>query len=515
MTISLDKINSAVSTVTSRVPVIDLQNAATDVTNQNASKTFSVLGQSAGQVTNGIVGLTQEVDEGYESDLIEGLGLVQMGPDVPDITPDIIGDTSAHSVDIDRIIGADVNNTPFPQIGITLPNGQKFDLFGGSSVEAIAALLSSATGKNFNQLLPILQGLTSGNLQNVLKDALSTTISQTLSPIIASFNVKLQNAIGGTITSVLEDIADRVDGPIGNILNDLADGKLKPDVIQQLVQSISDKDYGFVIAEIAKVSSQDINTIETTVLAQSTSLADRIQIVDPYLNLPDFVVGGTASTWAGAQTNTTGNVSRENSSSTGSGVYTFSAITSTEELEAELRSTSRSITETVLHWSAHFIDSNVGAREVHRIGLARGFSGCSYHFVIRRDGIIERGRPINLKGAHAKANGHNSFSIGVSFIAGYNCLSGTPNYRNYVSSESITAAQWNAFDQYLTTFFKVFPGGQVFGHNDTDPGNKPDPGIDVPQYVLNKFGTRNVTAGTQPPIGPVELASVRSNTNIG
>lgn len=515
MTISLAKLNSAVSTVTGRVPVIDLQNAGTEVIQQNTSKEFSVLGETAGQIVNGIVGLTQEVDDGYEADVIEGIGLVQMGPDVPDITPDIIGDTSAHSADIDRIIGADTSDTPFPQIGITLSNGQKFNLFGGSGVEAISAMLSLATGKNFSQLIPILQGLTSGNLKNVLKDALATTISKTLAPVISEFNVKMRSAIGGTITSVLEDIADRVDGPIGNILNDLADGKLKPEKIVQLVQAISDKNYTFVINEIAKVSSKDINLIETTVLSQSTSVGDRIQLVDPYKNFPDFVVGSTARSWAGDQTNIDGNVTRNGTLGTGNTTYTFSAITSTEELEAEFRSTSREITETVLHWTANYIDQDVGAREMHQVALNRGFNGCSYHFVIRRDGTIERGRPIDLVGAHAKANGHNNFSIGVSFVAGYNCLSGTPNPERYASSESITSAQWNSLDKYLTTFFKVFPGGQVFGHNDTDPGRKPDPGIDVPQYVFNKFGTQNVTTGTQSPLGAAQLASIRTSTNIG
>jgi N-acetylmuramoyl-L-alanine amidase len=515
MTISLDKLNSAVSTISSRVPVIDLQNAATDVIQQNTSKEFSVLGTSAGQVVNGIIGLTQEVDEGYEADVIEGIGLVQMGPDVPDITPDIIGDTSAHQTDIDRIIGADTSDTPFPQIGVTLPNGTKFNLFGGSGVEAIAAMLSFATGKNFSQLVPILQGLTSSNLQSVLKDALATTISKTLGPVIAEFNVKMEAAIGGTITSVLEDIADRVDGPIGSILNDLADGKLKVEKIRELVQAISDKNYTFVINEIAKVSSQDIDLIETTVLAQSTSIGDRIQLVDPYRNFPDFVVGSTARSWAGEQTNIDGNVTRTGTLGTGSGTYTFSAITSTEELEAELRSTSREITETVVHWTANFIDQDVGAREVHQTSLARGFSGCSYHFIIRRDGTIERGRPINIMGEHAGANGHNNYSIGISMVGGYNCLSGTPNKERYISAESLTSAQWSSLDQYLATFWKVFPGGQVFGHNGTDPGNKPDPGVDIPQYIFNKFGKRNVTVGTQNPLRASQLAAARTTTNVG
>ena len=59
MTISIDKLNSAVSTITTRLPVIDLQNAGSLVSNQNAATAFSVIGQTPGHTVAGIIGLTQ------------------------------------------------------------------------------------------------------------------------------------------------------------------------------------------------------------------------------------------------------------------------------------------------------------------------------------------------------------------------------------------------------------------------------------------------------------------------
>ena len=100
MSISIDKLNSAISTITTRLPVIDLQNAGSTVSNQNAATQFSVIGKTPGQTVAGIIGLTQEVDEGYEADIIEGIGLVEMGPGVPGITADIIGDPSSNADDI-------------------------------------------------------------------------------------------------------------------------------------------------------------------------------------------------------------------------------------------------------------------------------------------------------------------------------------------------------------------------------------------------------------------------------
>ena len=67
----------------------------------------------------------------------------------------------------------------------------------------------------------------------------------------------------------------------------------------------------------------------------------------------------------------------------------------------------------VLHHSA---SRDVPAAEIHALHLAKGWYGIGYHFVIRKNGSIERGRPLEMIGAHAgpEVNGH---SIGI-------CLTG-------------------------------------------------------------------------------------------
>jgi N-acetylmuramoyl-L-alanine amidase len=194
--------------------------------------------------------------------------------------------------------------------------------------------------------------------------------------------------------------------------------------------------------------------------------------------------------------------------------YEFKFVDSFEELIADFRGTNREITETVVHWTAHYTDQgHVGSEELHNIAVNRGFSGCSYHYIIKRDGSLQRGRPLNRIGAHAKANGHNKYSIGVSMVGGYNCNSGNPHYNKFISAESITSEQWNTLDQFLRAFYVVWPGGQVWGHNDTDPESKVDPGIDMQEYIQNKFKKKNKSAsGTLPPLSPSELVGA-SNTN--
>lgn len=63
------------------------------------------------------------------------------------------------------------------------------------------------------------------------------------------------------------------------------------------------------------------------------------------------------------------------------------------------------------------IDRDVSAAEIHQWHQEQGWSGIGYHFVIRKDGIIERGRPRSTIGAHAE--GFNNRSIGINIVGDF------------------------------------------------------------------------------------------------
>jgi N-acetyl-anhydromuramyl-L-alanine amidase AmpD len=67
----------------------------------------------------------------------------------------------------------------------------------------------------------------------------------------------------------------------------------------------------------------------------------------------------------------------------------------------------------IIHHAASAGD--VSAATIHGWHLRNGWAGIGYHYVIRMSGIVERGRPENVIGAHAKD--HNGDSIGI-------CLAG-------------------------------------------------------------------------------------------
>lgn len=65
----------------------------------------------------------------------------------------------------------------------------------------------------------------------------------------------------------------------------------------------------------------------------------------------------------------------------------------------------------VVHHTGNPTDDDLSAEDIHQSHLNQGWSGIGYHFVIRKNGQVEEGRPVWAIGAHAY--GENSHSIGV------------------------------------------------------------------------------------------------------
>lgn len=70
------------------------------------------------------------------------------------------------------------------------------------------------------------------------------------------------------------------------------------------------------------------------------------------------------------------------------------------------------LSKAIIH---HTASHDVSAKTIDTWHKERGWDGIGYHFVIRKDGSIEKGRDINKIGAHAK--GRNNY-IGI-VLTGY------------------------------------------------------------------------------------------------
>ena len=74
--------------------------------------------------------------------------------------------------------------------------------------------------------------------------------------------------------------------------------------------------------------------------------------------------------------------------------------------------TTRRVTDQiVIHHTGNAVDDDLSAAEIDASHKGQGWTCIGYHYVIRKDGTVEQGRPHWTVGAHAY--GENSHTIGI------------------------------------------------------------------------------------------------------
>lgn len=137
----------------------------------------------------------------------------------------------------------------------------------------------------------------------------------------------------------------------------------------------------------------------------------------------------------------------------------------------------RPINLIVIHCAATRPSMDVGADTIKEWHLQRGFNDIGYHFVIRRDGKTEKGRPLDKIGAHVK--GHNTHSIGI-------CLVGGVSEEDYTKAENnFTQAQWHELKRLLKMLRQNWPDAKIVGHRDLDP-HKACPSFSVKDWLKSE-----------------------------
>ena len=116
----------------------------------------------------------------------------------------------------------------------------------------------------------------------------------------------------------------------------------------------------------------------------------------------------------------------------------------------------RLIDKIIIHCSATPPSMDLDISVVDKWLKARGWKGCGYHLFIKRDGLIQIGRPIADVGAHCI--GANKTSIGVCYAGGVDDNNKPEDNRTSEQKESLLTTL-----KYLK---KIFPSAEVWGHRD-------------------------------------------------
>ena len=127
----------------------------------------------------------------------------------------------------------------------------------------------------------------------------------------------------------------------------------------------------------------------------------------------------------------------------------------------------RIISLIIIHCSAVRPDQRSSAAQIDTWHRQRGFHlGIGYHYVVRRNGQIELGRPEFMVGAHCV--NHNAHSIGVCYEGGLD-IRGQP-------ADTRTAEQKTSLRALLEDLHRRYPKALIVGHHDLNP-EKPCPCI--------------------------------------
>lgn len=104
-----------------------------------------------------------------------------------------------------------------------------------------------------------------------------------------------------------------------------------------------------------------------------------------------------------------------------------------------------------------------------------GWSGIGYHFFIRKNGDIYRGRPLWAIGAHAQ--GSNGKSVGV-------CVEG-----DYSTENTMPSAQKLSLKEVLAYLKEIYPNAEIKGHGEI--GSTGCPGGHYPLAEMKEYFTES------------------------
>jgi len=129
----------------------------------------------------------------------------------------------------------------------------------------------------------------------------------------------------------------------------------------------------------------------------------------------------------------------------------------------------KSVDYLVVHCSATTPSMDIGKEEIDRWHRKRKMLMIGYHYVIRRDGVLEEGRELGEMGAHVR--GWNDVSIGICMAGGID-ENGKPE-NNY------TEEQFACLRSVLDYLHKKNPKAIIQGHRDFPNVAKACPCFDV------------------------------------
>lgn len=158
-------------------------------------------------------------------------------------------------------------------------------------------------------------------------------------------------------------------------------------------------------------------------------------------------------------------------------------------------------TRVIIHHTA--TDGDVSAQTVHGWHLNQGWAGIGYHYLIRQDGTIERGRPENVIGAHAGPEG-NTDGIGIALAGNFEV-------------EKPSEKQIESLVELIKDILKRYGDLQIIGHRDVMPTSCPGklfPLEEVREMVKEENKAAHTSKPNRPEKWKLDIISEAKNKGL-
>ena len=523
-------------------------NTFNGLSDSNVAAAFSVFDPTGGDTltpVNDIIASTSGFNPTSE------LGNIQYGSTSMEAVKAMTEDAAAKAAALEGDVLTSVASSIFDTVNKTADTAALQNTFsaGVANVSQLAQQASSVSSINPSaSLLENVQNST--GISSLLAPVIDVinTVETSLDNISDEINAGLENistAFGdlsadfsdflskSSITTgggVLQDIYEDLTRTVSESLNQLAFPTIgisfSNDELSELVTNINNGNINEVVTTINQRSSSNSAEMQSVidsvladgdpvsieqfiedVTARATSdgidqteidyIQERVKAIEEAVVQLNSTISGSLvmlrNSYYQEDYDMTYNVQKFKGSSTAFDAFTY--IDSKEELGAEIKNIIRDVNEVIIHATETYTNSNIGCEEVHVLHNENGFDGIQYHYVIRRDGRLQRGRPADKSSDASSVNSHNIRCLDIALVGGLNCPSGTENPTEYRSAQSFTRVQMATLEAFLEAFYRRYPGGQVMGHNDISSLDA-DPYFDVVEYVNTLFRKQNVYTDT-------------------
>tara|TARA_R110000868_G_scaffold411764_2_gene709291 strand:- start:5690 stop:7285 length:1596 start_codon:yes stop_codon:yes gene_type:complete len=480
--------------------------------NQKLITSTTKLGTTPGQVVNGFQSLSPAIDDvvssvpGSVPSQLTGSLVIAHLTNVPPLVGDQLVRTASTAADLKTITGNNTASTPkllnvavaaatpaaiaatMKNISVTTPQilnsfaEQMLDLSIpiNQALSDIGHVIDVVLGKAVD-LLKSAIGAVTGLIQNLASLAVSIVSD------IAKETLKIINKIASGFGSLIENIVEKIFAPAANTIFEVAR-------IGGIIQVVTQKDLKSIITLVAigefnsaakalqKFSDRPINVLEDKLKSIDASGSTAIKPKSTGAQSTAIDIKTLQNEWNGGNTPN----------------KAFTYIDTKEELQADILSSSRSLTEVVIHHTFTGTNQNLTSGDINTYSSETFGYGIPYHYIITRDGRIQRGRPINIESESLK-NNHQKHSIQLAMVGGMNVPIGTAateDYQKYLSKSSFHTKQWTGLQTFLRAVYAAYPGIQVVGHSEIDD-EQLDPGFVVADYIFSKYGKKSVYTDPQ------------------